>query len=101
MMKSLTDRERSMMAEFHERIILPGTIAGSERSAPLAGDVLAGANEIAEFLFGDRKHRRKVYNLVETERLPIFRLGTNIYARRSVLLDWISRQETQSLTRQL
>lgn len=76
----------------------PNSISGDHRTrhasaAPLAGDILSGANEIAEFLYGDRKHRRKVYNLVETDRLPVFRLGANICARRSVLLAWIAAQE--------
>jgi hypothetical protein len=66
----------------------PGRTGG-----PLAGDILYGADGIAEFLYGDRKLRRKVYNLVETERLPHFRLGAVICARRSVLLDWIKSQE--------
>jgi hypothetical protein len=59
----------------------------------LAGDILYGADGIAEFLYGDRKLRRKVYNLVETARLPHFRLGAAICARRSVLLAWIKTQE--------
>ncbi|WP_085977076.1 helix-turn-helix domain-containing protein [Rhodovulum sp. PH10] len=70
--------------------------------AALVGDLLCGGEAIAEFLFGDRKFRRKVYNLVEAARLPTFRLGNSIYARKSVLLDWIAAQEksqTQSLFR--
>ena len=63
------------------------------RSVPLAGDILYGADEIAEFLFGDRKHRRRVYNLVESNRLPSFRIGINICARKSILLEWIAAQE--------
>ena len=89
------------MDDANERKDRTGEISGRIEPGQLSGDVLAGAAEIAEFLFGDEKHRRKVYNLVEKDRLPIFRLGTNIYARRSVLLDWITRQETRSQTRQL
>lgn len=59
----------------------------------IAGDILYGADQIAEFLYGHRKHRRKVYNLVETGRMPHFRLGAGICARRSVLLRWIEAQE--------
>lgn len=55
--------------------------------------MLYGADSIATFLFGDVMHRRKVYNLVETGRLPHFRLGAVICARRSVLLSWIGDQE--------
>lgn len=59
----------------------------------IAGDILYGADEIALFLFGDRKHRRRVYNLVEGNALPTFRIGVNICARKSVLLQWIDSQE--------
>jgi excisionase family DNA binding protein len=61
----------------------------------LGGDMLRGADEIAEYLYGDEKHRRKVYNLIETNRLPHFRLGSSLCARRSVLLDWITAQENK------
>jgi hypothetical protein len=43
----------------------------------IAGDMLYGAEAIAEFLFGDRKHRRRVYNLVDAKGLPVFRIGIN------------------------
>lgn len=62
-------------------------------AAELAGDILIGAYQIAEFLFGDRNKRRKVYHLAETSRLPVFRLGTELCARRSVLMTWIAEQE--------
>ena len=56
-------------------------------------DLLRGADEIAEFLFGDRRARRKVYHLVTTSNLPVFKLGSMICARKSVLLQWIEDQE--------
>lgn len=59
----------------------------------LSSDLLRGADKIAEFLFGDARDRRKVYHLAETSRLPVFRLGAVLCARRSVLLEWIRRQE--------
>jgi hypothetical protein len=59
----------------------------------LANDILEGADAIAEFLFGSREHRRKVYYLAESSKLPIFRLGSVLCARRSVLLGFISGQE--------
>lgn len=62
--------------------------------AELASDILHGAGQIAHFLYGDKKHRRKVYRLVEGRKLPHFRLGSNICTRKSVLLDWIEEQET-------
>lgn len=59
----------------------------------LAGDILYGADAIAEFLYGDKKDRRKVYNLIATGSLPHFRLGAGLCSRKSVLLEWIARQE--------
>lgn len=64
------------------------------RAAPdIAGDILRGADEIAQFLFGSKTYRRRVYNLVAHNQLPIFRMGTSICARKSVLLQWIEAQE--------
>jgi len=61
----------------------------------LGDDLLRGADAIAEFLFGDRRHRRKVYYLTGEARvrLPHFRLGAIICARRSTLLRWIETRE--------
>lgn len=67
-------------------------------SETLAEDVLHGADAIAEFLFGSPGGRRKVYYLAETSRLPVFRLGSALCARRSVIMEWISRQEHRSCT---
>lgn len=61
----------------------------------LADDILRGADEIAEFIFGERGGRRKVYYLAECSRLPVFRLGSVLCARKSVLLGWISGQESR------
>ena len=63
------------------------------RQAKLAQDLLRGADEIADFLFGDARQRRKVYHLAETSRIPIFRLGSKLCARPSVLMAWIASQE--------
>jgi hypothetical protein len=62
---------------------------------PLANDILRGADEIAEFIFGDKGSRRKIYYLCECTRLPVFRLGSVLCARKSVLLGWISGQESR------
>ena len=61
----------------------------------LADDILHGADEIAAFIFGDSGSRRKVYYLAECSKLPIFRLGSVLCARKSVLLDFISGQESR------
>jgi excisionase family DNA binding protein len=62
-------------------------------SPTLGGDILRGADHIATFLYGESRHRRKVYNLIETNRLPYFRLGSTVCARKSVLVSWIKAQE--------
>jgi hypothetical protein len=72
-------------------------IAVAEPAPPpeinLSGDLLRGADAIAEYLYGDAGQRRKVYHLAETSRLPIFRLGSVLCARRSILIKWIAEQE--------
>jgi hypothetical protein len=66
-------------------------------SPELADDLLRGADEIAEFIFGARGSRRKVYYLAECTRLPVFRLGSMLCARKSVIERWISGQENRTL----
>jgi hypothetical protein len=67
-------------------------------SHELADDLLRGADEIAKFIFGEKRgNRRKVYYLAECTRLPVFRLGSVLCARRSVLLSWIAGQENSAL----
>ena len=61
-----------------------------------ADDVLRGAAAIAGFLFGDRGMRRRVYHLVATSRLPHFRTGNTLCARKSVLTQWVQEQENRS-----
>lgn len=62
----------------------------------LAGDILIGAAAIAEELYGDSKKRRRIFHLVQTSRLPIFRLGSRICIRRTVLRQWITHQEERN-----
>ena len=59
----------------------------------IAQDLLQGADAIATFLYGDPAARRKIYHLASTSNLPVFKLGSMICARRSVLLQWIENQE--------
>jgi len=65
----------------------------TEHEEEFAKDMLRGADEIARFLYGDPDQRRKVYHLVATSNLPVFKLGSMICARRSILLTWIADQE--------
>ncbi len=66
---------------------------GHLQECNLANDILRGAGAIAEHLYGDRRHRRTIYHLAQTKRLPIFHLGSTICARRSTLIAWIEDQE--------
>lgn len=59
----------------------------------LSDDLLKGADRIAEFLLGSPNERRKIYHLAEHSRLPVFRLGAVLCARRSTLMSWIEQQE--------
>ena len=68
----------------------PGPIAAQPC---LPGDLLEGAEAIAEFFYGDRSKRRKIYHLAETSRLPVFRMGAVLCARKSTILTWIEKQE--------
>ncbi len=61
----------------------------------LADDILEGADAIAEFLFGSKDMRRKIYYLAECSRLPVFRLGSMLCARKSVLLQFMVGQENR------
>ena len=73
----------------------PAEEAAPPAQALLCDDLLRGADEIARFVFGDAKHRRKVYYLTGDAKnnLPYFKLGSVICARKSTLLAWIADQE--------
>jgi hypothetical protein len=78
-----------------------GTATNAPRATvepPLGDDLLRGAEAIAEFLFGDRRERRKVYYLASERRgqLPHFRLGAIICARKSTLVRWIEAAEARA-----
>lgn len=61
-------------------------------------DLLAGADAIAAFM-GIKP--RRVYHLAETQRLPVFRLGATLCARRSTLVRWIEEMERETLQCQI
>jgi hypothetical protein len=65
----------------------------------LADDILIGAAALAHFLFGsdEERLRRRVYYLTHTAkcRLPHFRIGNQLAARRSTLVAWIAAQEAR------
>lgn len=69
--------------------------ATEEACPTLAEDLLHGAEAIAVFVFGDIRHRRKVYYYASDAkvRMPVFRIGNVICARKSTLRNWIAAQE--------
>lgn len=56
----------------------------------LAGDVLKGAQEIADFL---GEERRAVFYAIGRGALPHYRIGQSIRARKSTLRAWLAAQE--------
>ncbi len=73
----------------------PAGMLTAQGPANLADDLLRGADAIATFVFGSTKHRRKVYYYASDAkvRMPVFRIGNVICARKSTLIEWIERQE--------
>ena len=69
---------------------------GASNLPPLHDDILRGAAELAEFLYGHQRRRRAIYHLVEKGNLPVFWLGSTICGRRSTLLAWIEEQEARA-----
>jgi hypothetical protein len=63
-----------------------------------AEQVIRSADAIAEFVFGDHSHRRKVYYLAECSKLPIHRLGSTLCLRPSAYKSWIEGQENRAVT---
>jgi hypothetical protein len=63
-------------------------------------DLLTGADEIAEFLFGDQKYRRKIYYLAERSKLPVFRLRSQLYppSKRKSLAQGLDSHENKMRT---
>ena len=57
-----------------------------------AGDLLYGAHRIAEFL---GITQRAAYHLIETKRIPFFKIGKTVCARRSTLAARIAELEAE------
>jgi hypothetical protein len=67
-------------------------------SLSLADDLLRGAKEIAEFIYGKEErragdNRKRVYLAAARKGLPAFKIGRVIHARKSTLLRWIESLE--------
>ncbi|MBF0562324.1 MAG: DNA-binding protein [Alphaproteobacteria bacterium] len=71
----------------------------ANEKSPVAKDMLNGASAIAQFLGWTR--RRLYYEAgsdrIRITRLPVFRIGATLSARKSSLLRWIADQEAAAL----
>jgi len=70
--------------------------AGPNEQPPPTEQPIRGAEAIAEFIFGDRSCRRKIYYLAERTKLPIYRLGSTLYLRPSAYRAWVENQEARA-----
>jgi hypothetical protein len=61
----------------------------------LSDDIVRGAMNIAELLFGERskRARRAVYHLATSSQMPFFKMGSTLCIRRSKLEEYIAEQE--------
>lgn len=55
---------------------------------------MIGADKVAEYTGQDR---RSIYHLAQTGKIPVFRMGSQICARKSTLLRWIEEQEAKAM----
>ena len=71
-------------------------IIRSEAADP-AEPMIRGGAAIAEYVFGDRRYRRRVYHLVETSKFPVVRVGATLCLRPSTYQKWLESQEPRNL----
>jgi len=75
---------------------------GHNGGPSLSKDILVGGHAIAEFIFGDQKYHKRLYHLSSSKipierRIPTFRLGDVLCARKSTILKWIAEQEKRGI----
>jgi hypothetical protein len=65
----------------------------------VADDLLRGAGEIAEEVFGNRseKNKRRIYHMHERRHLPTFSYAGGIAARRSTIRQHVADAERAAL----
>jgi hypothetical protein len=56
-------------------------------------DLLRGADQISDFMFGTKNERRQVYHLVDHHDLPVVKAGKKLYARKASLIEWTENRE--------
>ena len=65
----------------------------TDTSAPETPDLLYGVDSISTFL---GVSKRAAYSLIERKRIPFFKIGRTVCARRSKLLAAFEQMEQQS-----
>lgn len=61
----------------------------------LALDLIRGASDLAQYILGDPTLRRSIYYYAETTDIPVFRIGSMLCARRSMIDAWIDQKVQQ------
>ncbi len=56
-------------------------------------DLLKGADQISDFMFGTKEERRQIYHLADHHDLPVIKAGKTLYARKEALRTWAKRRE--------
>jgi hypothetical protein len=57
--------------------------------APESLDLLHGADQISTFMFGTPDKVRQIYHLFEKHRLPAWKAGNTLYARKKTIIAWV------------
>lgn len=63
---------------------------------PLFEDLLVGVAAITRFIWGPDANPRKGYRAIDPNRMPVFKIGSRLHARKSRLMRWIAEQEDRS-----
>jgi hypothetical protein len=56
-----------------------------EVTVDVGDNLILGASALADFIFKDRKKRRKIYHMHERGLLPLFKIGSEIAGLKSTL----------------
>lgn len=69
-------------------------MSASLEAVNLRDDLVIGADAVACFL---GMTKRQVYGCMERRHMPLFKIGAQICARRSVVLAWIQAREMATM----
>jgi hypothetical protein len=67
-------------------------------TADVPPDLLVGAESIAEYVFGDKGEKFRVYH--NPGSLPVFRIGALLCARKATINQWLADREREALVKQ-